>query len=68
MVKQKTQKEIKAIMKKHLCFGSFSYCCKSRCESKEACMKELGFKAEDFTRMKKEFDVGFFKFMKGGKK
>ena len=55
-------------MKKHLCFGSFSYCCKSRCESKEKCMKELGFKEEDFTRMKKEFDVGFFKFMKGGKK
>jgi len=64
----KTKKEIKEIMKKHLCFGSFAHCCKNRCAFKEACMKEVGLKAEDLVKMKKEFDDRFFKFMKGGKK
>ena len=67
MVKQRTKKEIRAIMKKHTCWGSLAYCCKGRCASKEACMKELGMKAEDLVNLKKDFDNKLFMKLKGGK-
>jgi len=66
MKKLKTKKAIREIMKKHLCWGGLQYCCKGRCASKEACLKELGLTAEDFRNMKKQSENLLFKKLKGG--
>jgi len=64
---EKTKKQIREIMGRHLCWKSLAYCCKGRCASKEACMRELGMKAEDLVNLKKDFDNKLFIKLKGGK-
>ena len=64
----KTPKQMREIMKKHLCWGSLVHCCKGRCASKENCMRELGMKAATLVDLKKDFDKQLITRLKGGKK
>lgn len=66
MKKLKTKKAIREVMKRHLCWGGLQYCCKGRCASKEACLKELGLTTGDFKELKKQSENLLFKKLKGG--
>lgn len=55
-------KYIKKIMKE-TCFGSLSFCCDKKCDSRDSVIKKLGITEKDFKNLKNKFDVELLKLL-----